>query len=387
MVPLAAPVGEKREQREKRTFGSKNGTTSLRDVISVLLLTSWFVLFSIFLGSRNIGFFFYFFMNSAPNALIISPDNERFTPALPISRETFARLTRGRNADEQARKPFRRFSPNQRKFLMEHFESGDFWPIKSVRIKLAKTLGVSQRKIQIWFQNQRAKRKDIVVNSSTVKSKLDNSDSDDEKEEQDKALSKPKVEDELFDVSKSDVKKSYDLEEKSKLYQLQKSDCMSAVETTSNAKFIYSPELSRQDHSNPEHAKAIFEVINTDSPRFYGPQYVSYQSVSATSCPNNSAGLQQQQIAFSYPQTMAVNHGYHMVNFRMDFNGPSSSSYNQMKRDNSYENSTNVLPAHITTHFPIGSWPQQIHPTIQYQPVIMNPYYLQTQYFSNQFQT
>eukprot|EP00475_Leptophrys_vorax_P020612 TRINITY_DN2823_c0_g1_i1.p1 TRINITY_DN2823_c0_g1~~TRINITY_DN2823_c0_g1_i1.p1 ORF type:complete len:365 (-),score=69.30 TRINITY_DN2823_c0_g1_i1:41-1135(-) len=61
-------------------------------------------------------------------------------------------------------KRFRRFSSSQRKVLEFHFNNGDYWPSKSMRDKLSLALKVPQRKIQIWFQNQRAKFKEMLAN-------------------------------------------------------------------------------------------------------------------------------------------------------------------------------------------------------------------------------
>jgi hypothetical protein len=61
-------------------------------------------------------------------------------------------------------KRFTRFSNVQRKVLEFHFNNGDYWPTKRMREKLADALQVPQRKVQIWFQNQRAKHKDLLAN-------------------------------------------------------------------------------------------------------------------------------------------------------------------------------------------------------------------------------
>jgi hypothetical protein len=61
-------------------------------------------------------------------------------------------------------KRFTRFTNAQRKVLEFHFNNGDYWPTKRMREKLADALQVPQRKVQIWFQNQRAKHKDLLAN-------------------------------------------------------------------------------------------------------------------------------------------------------------------------------------------------------------------------------
>lgn len=55
------------------------------------------------------------------------------------------------------KKPRKRFSKTQTKILNEIFNYNKY-PSTITRIKLAKKFNVSQRKIQIWFQNKRNKK-------------------------------------------------------------------------------------------------------------------------------------------------------------------------------------------------------------------------------------
>src|SRR5690349_19646545 len=52
---------------------------------------------------------------------------------------------------------YQRLMPWQKQLLAKHFLSGDFWPSRETREALAQQLGIDQRKVQIWFQNERAK--------------------------------------------------------------------------------------------------------------------------------------------------------------------------------------------------------------------------------------
>jgi hypothetical protein len=52
---------------------------------------------------------------------------------------------------------YQRLMPWQKQVLSQHFVAGDFWPSRETREGLANQLGIDQRKVQIWFQNERAK--------------------------------------------------------------------------------------------------------------------------------------------------------------------------------------------------------------------------------------
>jgi hypothetical protein len=52
---------------------------------------------------------------------------------------------------------YQRLQPWQKLVLSQHFVAGDYWPSRDTREALANQLGIDQRKVQIWFQNERAK--------------------------------------------------------------------------------------------------------------------------------------------------------------------------------------------------------------------------------------
>eukprot|EP00475_Leptophrys_vorax_P022442 TRINITY_DN3059_c0_g1_i1.p1 TRINITY_DN3059_c0_g1~~TRINITY_DN3059_c0_g1_i1.p1 ORF type:complete len:392 (+),score=72.11 TRINITY_DN3059_c0_g1_i1:135-1310(+) len=62
-----------------------------------------------------------------------------------------------RNAVVARKRRYQRLMPWQKQLLAKHFISGDFWPSRETREALAQQLGIDQRKVQIWFQNERAK--------------------------------------------------------------------------------------------------------------------------------------------------------------------------------------------------------------------------------------
>lgn len=59
-------------------------------------------------------------------------------------------------ANSRKRK-YQRLVPWQKQILSNHFTAGDFWPTRETREALAEQLGLDQRKVQVWFQNERAK--------------------------------------------------------------------------------------------------------------------------------------------------------------------------------------------------------------------------------------
>lgn len=56
-----------------------------------------------------------------------------------------------------SKRVYRRLEPWQKEALVDHYASGDFWPDRDTRENLANRLGITQRKIQVWFQNERVK--------------------------------------------------------------------------------------------------------------------------------------------------------------------------------------------------------------------------------------
>jgi hypothetical protein len=75
-------------------------------------------------------------------------------------------LSNAPSFESSSDKRFTRFTGDQKKMLEFHFSRGDYWPSRRIREKLAAVLNVPQRKVQIWFQNQRAKMKDTISTDS-----------------------------------------------------------------------------------------------------------------------------------------------------------------------------------------------------------------------------
>lgn len=64
----------------------------------------------------------------------------------------------------------KRISTDQTKILVSMFEGGLHFPTKDTREKLARQLNLSERTIQIWFQNKRQARKNKVKNQELCSS-------------------------------------------------------------------------------------------------------------------------------------------------------------------------------------------------------------------------
>eukprot|EP01083_Nonionella_stella_P242974 847086_1 len=62
-------------------------------------------------------------------------------------------------AEMKPPRKLRRFSVAELHALEVHFKRGDLWPSRETRVAFAKQFQCNQRKVQVWFQNERAKMK------------------------------------------------------------------------------------------------------------------------------------------------------------------------------------------------------------------------------------
>jgi hypothetical protein len=67
----------------------------------------------------------------------------------------------GSSSESLSKKKRQRTTPEQLDVLEQYFET-DKMPSQQIRTDLAKKLGMSSRRVQIWFQNKRAKLKRIA---------------------------------------------------------------------------------------------------------------------------------------------------------------------------------------------------------------------------------
>lgn len=65
------------------------------------------------------------------------------------------------------KRKYKRLESWQKDKLYEHFNKGDYWPDRDTRKGLADKIKIDPRKVQIWFQNERAKQ-NISIRSPVV---------------------------------------------------------------------------------------------------------------------------------------------------------------------------------------------------------------------------